>query len=68
MVHVKGLVFRSRDMLNLRLFYEALGITLAYEKHGGPSHFSFPVDRQFVVELYQAKSEVNEDMLIVGVA
>lgn len=67
MAQVLGLVFRSSDMLNLKLFYETLGVSLTQEKHGGPSHFSFPVDKRFIAEIYQSNGEGGADALVIGV-
>jgi hypothetical protein len=49
---LKLLVLKTRQMDNLRVFYEALGVELAEEKHGnGPVHYAGQIG-EAILEVY----------------
>lgn len=53
------LVLKTREfpVATLMMFYESLGFTFQYEKHGdGPAHFSSTIGN-FVLEIYPAYDE-----------
>jgi lactoylglutathione lyase len=51
------LVLKTKEMLQLVAFYQALGIAFAEEKHGkGPTHFA-AVMGEFVFEIYPLQGD-----------
>ena len=64
--HLNLVVLRSKDINNLREFYESLGLSFFEEKHGkGPTHYSSKQEN-VVFELYPTKD--NQDNTMLGFA
>jgi catechol 2,3-dioxygenase-like lactoylglutathione lyase family enzyme len=56
-------VLRCADLARARAFYEALGLSLVRERHGGgPEHLSCALEGGAVLELYPAGGKTTAGM------
>ncbi|MDB5264619.1 MAG: hypothetical protein JWN64_190 [Parcubacteria group bacterium] len=68
MAQVRGMIFRARDRKITARFYADLGLSEHEHQHGGPVHHELgPMSDTAVVEIYQASTKFNADVLMIEV-
>jgi predicted enzyme related to lactoylglutathione lyase len=65
---IAGYILRAKKRNTTVRFYEALGIDMAEQEHGGPKHFEMTsVSAAPVFELYQRTKKFPQDTLMLAV-